>query len=74
MESIALCAAMLMPILLLQKPHARSKTKHHMKCLKRHLSHWNAGDIDALLDECRTIQSQFIGGLQSTGGLLMSST
>ena len=59
MKSFALRAAMLMPILLQQKPHARSKTKHHIKCLKRCLSHWNAGDIDALMDECCTIQSQF---------------
>ena len=59
MESIVLHAAMLVPIHLLQKPHARSKTKHHMKCLERRLGHWNAGNIDALMEECPTIQSQF---------------
>ena len=59
MESIALCAAMLMPILLLQKPYARSRTKQHMTCLERCLILWKAGDIDALVEECCSIQRQF---------------
>ena len=59
MESIALRAAMLMPILLLQKPHARSKTKEHIKCLERRLTLWKSADIDALIREGRIIQSQF---------------
>ena len=59
LESISLCAAMVAPILLLQKPHARSKTKDHIKCLERHLAVWKAGDIEALLDEGRTIQGRF---------------
>ena len=59
MESIALRAAMVLPILLLQKPHARSKTKDHVACLQRRLTLWKAGNIDALLREGHTIQSQF---------------
>lgn len=59
MESLDLCAAILKPIILPQKPYAHSKTKQHMICLERHLNHWKAGEIDALVDECRTIQSQF---------------
>jgi hypothetical protein len=35
MESIALKATVVMPILLLQKPHRRSKTKDHIACLER---------------------------------------
>ena len=59
MESITLRAATVLPILLLQKPHARSKTKDHVACLQRRLTLWKAGNIDALLREGRTIQSQF---------------
>lgn len=32
-ESIALKAAMTLPSLMLQKPHAKSKTKEHISCL-----------------------------------------
>ena len=48
-----------MPILLLQKPHARSKAKDHLKCLERRLAVWKAGDIELLLHEGCTIQSRF---------------
>ena len=57
MESFALTAAMTMPLLLLQKPHRLSKTKDHVACLKRRLTVWKSGDIDALLRECRAIQT-----------------
>ena len=56
MEIIALKAAMTLPILLLQKPHRTSKVKEHNKCIERRLSLWLDGDIEALLDEGRTIQ------------------
>ena len=59
LESVALHAAMVMPILLLQKPHARSKAKDHLKCLERRLAVWKAGDIELLFHEGRTIQSRF---------------
>ena len=45
MESIALSAAMVMPALLLQKPHERSKPKEHLKCLERRLLDWKEGNI-----------------------------
>ena len=48
-------AAMVLPALL-QKPHMRSKSHDHVKCLERHLHHWCEGDIDALLVEGQTIQ------------------
>ena len=35
MESIALKAAMVLPALLLQKPHRQSKSREHIKCLDR---------------------------------------
>ena len=53
MESIALKAAIFVPIL---KPARKSKAKDHCKCLERQLNTWLAGDLDELLKEGRTIQ------------------
>ena len=50
---------MVMPVLLLQKPHARSKTYEHVACLERRLASWQRGDIDTLVQEGRTIQKRF---------------
>ncbi len=58
LESITL-RAMILPILPLLNPHAQSKTKDHVACLQRCLTTWRTGDIDALVREGRTIQSQF---------------
>ena len=55
MESIALKATIVLPILLLQKPHRRSKTKDHTACLERRLRAWKEGN---LILEGRTIQSR----------------
>ena len=52
----ALKAAMVMPILLLQKPHASSKAREHANCLHRRLQAWQDGDINSLIIEGRTIQ------------------
>ena len=57
-ESIALTAAMVMPSLLLQKPHAKSKAKNHIIALERCLQMWTDGNIDDLLNEGQTIQRQ----------------
>ena len=57
LESFAITAAMTMPALLLQKPHARSKSKDHIKCLSRRLHLWETGDIKELLHEGRIIQA-----------------
>ena len=58
LESVAFTAVMVMPHLLLQKPHSRSKVKDHVKCLERRSSLWQQGDIPALLLEGRTIQQK----------------
>ena len=34
---------MIMPALLLQKPHAKSKIQEHITCLQRRLSLWDKG-------------------------------
>ena len=48
LESIALKAATIMPILLLQKPSKRSKTKDHIRCLQRCLISWKDGNLNEL--------------------------
>lgn len=57
LESIALCAVMCMPHLLLQKPHEKTKSKENVQNLERRLSAWERGDIRGLLLEGRAIQS-----------------
>ena len=59
LECIALKAAMIMPALLLQKSHPKSKAKDHTKHLARRLQLWTEGDLESLLNEGRTIQRQF---------------
>ena len=59
LESIALKAAMIMPVLLLQRPHVKSKEKDHATHLTRRLSLWSRGDIHSLVSEGRTLQSIF---------------
>ena len=58
MESIALKATIVMPILLLQRPHSRSKTKEHATCLERRLRIWKEGNLNELTLEGRTIQNR----------------
>ena len=54
LEAIALKAAMTLPSLTLQKPHAKSKTHEHISCLWRRLSLWEKGDIPNFKEEfCR---------------------
>ena len=43
---------MIMPALLLQKPHAASKSHDHVACLKCRLVSRQDGDIDNLMREC----------------------
>ena len=59
LEGIAMQAAMVMPALLLQKPHPKSKAKEHSQHLERRLQLWLEGNIESLMDEGRTIQLQF---------------
>ena len=56
LESIALQAATILPILLLQKPSRKSKTKDHILCLERRLKTWKDGDLNEITNEGRTIQ------------------
>ena len=58
LESVAMKAAMVMPALLLQKPHPRSKAKDHVMYLERRLQLWGSGKLKELLDEGHTIQHQ----------------
>ncbi len=58
-EAISICAAMTLPQLLLQKTHAKSKSKENVDALKRRLLTWREGDLQALLREGRAIQSDF---------------
>jgi hypothetical protein len=58
MECIALKAVTVMSVLLLQKPHYKSKAKDHTSCLERRLQSWSEGDLNNLLLEGRTIQNR----------------
>ena len=49
---------MVLPSLMLQRPHPKSKCKDLIARLKDRLAKWKEGDIDSLLHECRTIQSR----------------
>ena len=61
LESVALKAIMVMPSLLLQKPHTKSKTKEHSQHLERRMQLWSDGNIEGLLEEGRTVQRQLRG-------------
>ena len=56
LEPFAMTAAMTFPALMLQKPHAESKTRDHISCLQCRLSSWEKGDIAELLKEGKAIQ------------------
>ena len=58
MESVALKAAMVLPALRLQKPHAKSKAKDHSTHLERRLKLWEKGNINLVMIEGCTIQYQ----------------
>ncbi len=56
LEGVALMATIVLPILVLQQPHNRSKTKEHISCLERRLKAWKDGDLESLVEEGRAIQ------------------
>ena len=60
LESVAMKVVMVMPALLLQKPHPRSKARDHVVHLERRLQLWLDGRLDELLKEGRTIQRQLL--------------
>ena len=57
-REVALKIAMIMPAILLQKPHFKTKAKEHKECLNRRLDLWEAGNFEALLSEIRAIQKK----------------
>jgi hypothetical protein len=58
LESIALTATAIMPILLLQNPSSSSKSKDHARYLDRRCDLWEQGDINSLVLEGRAIQNR----------------
>ena len=62
MECIALKAAFVFPLFVLQKPHHRSKAKEHATALGCRLKLWQDGLFVDLLNEVNTIQKQFRRG------------
>ena len=57
---IALKACSVMQSLLLQKPHAKSKTKENIPCLDSRLVLWTEGNIEKLTMEGKCIQKYLI--------------
>ena len=49
LETIAIKACTVAPILLLQKPYRTSKSKDHVKHLQRRLDMWHNGEIESLI-------------------------
>ena len=58
MECITLKVALVFPILVLQKPHRRSKVKDHLNALEWWLKLWNDGLFEDLLKEGNTVQER----------------
>lgn len=58
MESVALMAATVFPILVLQTPHRKPKSKELSSCLDRRLKSWKDGDLSSLIKEGRTLQQR----------------
>lgn len=58
LECVALKATSIMPSLLLQRPHRKSKTKDHIACLTRRMALWREGEIYSLLVEGKTLQQR----------------
>ena len=55
LEPVALKAATVLPLLVLQKKHRTSKSKDHISCLEKSLAKWKKGDM---LREGRAIQDR----------------
>ena len=62
LESVALKATIVLPILLLQKPNRTSKTKEHIACLARRLPLWSSGELMELVREGRALQQRLPKG------------
>ena len=62
LECIALKAATIAPIILLQRSHRKAKPKDNIRCLEHRLALWKVGDFDSLLDEGRALQQRLPNG------------
>ena len=51
LHSIAFTACFVFQVLLLQKPHVKSKAKDHITCLERRVALWHAGNFLAPVKE-----------------------
>ena len=58
LEPIALKAATVMSMLVLQKPATKAKSKELSTCLERRLNSWTEGDINSLILEGRQLQNR----------------
>ena len=56
MECVALKAAVVLLLLVLQKPSRSSKNEDHVVCIERRLSLWLDGSLSELIKEGRAIQ------------------
>ena len=66
LESVALKAATVLALLILQKSHHNSKPKEHAACLERRMKLWEEGNITELVRDGRVIQNR-IPNHQSQG-------
>ena len=57
MECVCMKAITILQVLVLQKPSRTSKTRDHIKHLKRRMELWKAGSIAEILQEGRCIQN-----------------
>ena len=55
---VSMKAVHVMPALLLQKPSRNSKSKDHVRALERRMNLWQRGEIDALVNEAKTLQAR----------------
>ena len=58
-EALALKALMVLLPLMIQKPAKNSKSRDHVKHLRRRLEMWKSGAIRGLVGECKEIQKRF---------------
>ncbi len=58
LECVALKAITVASILLLQKPHRKSKAREHTSCLERRLQLWSEGEFDDLLNVGKALQGR----------------
>ena len=65
MEGIALKALVILQVLILQKPHARSKSRDHVQCVQRRLELWKMAIFEELLREGRTLQHRLETNLRN---------